>query len=61
MPRPYHPGQKVNTRSLIDLPDLQELSLEELAELPNEARQAILMKATDEFRQQQEEARKSRG
>jgi hypothetical protein len=55
MPRGYHPGQKVNTLSLIDLPDLQELSLDELAELPNEARQAILMKADKEFRRAQEE------
>jgi hypothetical protein len=58
MPRSYHPGQRVNTRSLIDLPDLQELSLDELAELPNEARQAILMKADEEFRRQQKEAKK---
>ena len=58
MPRSYHPGQRVNTRSLIDLPDLQELSLDELAELPNESRQAILMKADEEFRRQQKEAKK---
>ena len=57
MPRSYHPGQRVNTRSLIDLPDLQELSLDELAELPNEARQAILMKADEEFRRQQKETK----
>lgn len=57
MPRSYHPKQRVNTRSLIDLPDLQELSLDELAELPNEARQAILMKADEEFRRQQKETK----
>ena len=45
----------IDTRPLTELPDVQELSLEELADLPDQTRHFILMRAARQFRQEQEE------
>ena len=43
----------VNSRPLTQLPKLEELSLDELMELPDETRHYILMRAGKEFNQEE--------
>lgn len=54
-------NRPINTQSHLELPDLQELSLEELAELPDQTRHLILMRASKELEQERKEAAKKRG
>ena len=59
MPRSHKPGQRVDTSALVELPDLQEFSLEELEALPDEARHFILMRAGKVFMQEQDDYKKN--
>lgn len=54
-------NRPINTQPHLELPDLQELSLEELAELPDQTRHLILMRASKELEQERKEAAKKQG
>ena len=54
-------NRPINTQPHLELPDLQELSLEELAELPDQTRHRILMRASKELEQERKEAAKKQG
>jgi hypothetical protein len=54
-------NRPINTQPHLELPNLQELSLEELAELPDQTRHLILMRAATEFEKEREEDAKKRG